>query len=98
MSTPATPAFQRLSADELQRRLRDAFPEASELVVDDDSARHAGHEGAKGGAGHFNVRIRSSRFAGLAPVARHRLVYDAVADWMPVRIHALAIDARTGEP
>jgi BolA protein len=40
------------------------------------------------------VRIRSARFAGLAPVARHRLVYDALGDWMRQGIHALAIDAR----
>ena len=98
MSAPVPPAFQRLPASELEQRLRDAFPEATELSVEDESARHAGHEGAKGGAGHFNVLIRSSRFAGLTPIARHRLVYDAVADWMPARIHALAIDARAEQP
>ena len=47
-----------------------------------------------GGAGHFRVRIASARFVGLAPLARHRLVYDSVRDWMPDRIHALSIDAR----
>jgi BolA protein len=40
------------------------------------------------------VRIDSARFKGLATLARHRLVYDAVLDWMPHRIHALAIVAR----
>ena len=84
----------RPSLDELRERLSAAFPEADELAVEDDSERHAGHAGAAGGAGHFNVRIRSPRFDGMPTLARHRLVYDAVADWMPHRIHALSIDAR----
>jgi BolA protein len=83
----------RPSVEELEARLADAFPEA-EIAVEDDSARHAGHAGAAGGAGHFNVRVVSPRFDGLRMLARHRLVYDAVADWMPHRIHALSIDAR----
>jgi BolA protein len=78
----------------LQARLASHFPDATIEVVD-DSHRHAGHAGAAGGAGHFNVRLVSTRFAGLGTVARHRLVYDAVQDWMPQRIHALAIEART---
>ncbi len=84
----------RPSIDELRERLAAAFPEALELAIEDDSAKHAGHAGAAGGAGHFNVRIVSPRVEAMPVVARHRLVYDAVADWMPHRIHALAIDAR----
>jgi BolA protein len=84
----------RPSVEELRARLADAFPEAGEIRVDDDSEKHAGHAGAAGGAGHFRVRIVSQRFAALGTLARHRLVYDAVADWMPDRIHALSIDAR----
>ena len=45
------------------------------------------------GAGHFAVTLVSPVFAGLPTVRRHRLVYDAVADWMPHRIHALSIRA-----
>jgi BolA protein len=63
------------------------------LEVVDDSARHAGHAGAREG-GHYTVRITSARFAGLARVARHRLVYDALRPLMPGGIHALAIEAR----
>lgn len=80
------------SESELRTRLLRDFPDAAIEIVD-DSHRHAGHAGSQGGAGHFNVRIRSPRFAGLGTVARHRLVYDAVRDWMPHRIHALSIDA-----
>ncbi|MEZ5652063.1 MAG: BolA family protein [Burkholderiaceae bacterium] len=83
----------RPSVDELRARLAEAFP-GDPIDVEDDSHRHAGHAGAQGGAGHYKVRIVSVRFQGLAPLARHRLVYDAVADWMPTRIHALSIDAR----
>jgi len=44
---------------------------------------------------HFRVRIRSEQFAGLTRIARHRLVYDAVAELIPQGIHALAIEAET---
>jgi BolA family transcriptional regulator, general stress-responsive regulator len=64
-----------------------------ELVIEDESHRHAGHAGAAGGASHFRVRIVAPAFAGLAPLARHRLVYAAVGDLMPREIHALALEA-----
>jgi transcriptional regulator, BolA protein family len=68
-------------------------PEALEVL--DDSHKHAGHEGARDGRGHFTVRITSQAFAGKAPLARHRAVYAALGDMMQTDIHALAIDART---
>lgn len=70
------------------------------LAVEDESAQHAGHAGAREG-GHFRVRIVSERFRGLTRIARHRLVYDCVARELTqaltlkaAGIHALAIDAR----
>jgi BolA protein len=84
----------RPGIDELRERLGERFPDAR-IEIDDDTHLHAGHAGAAGGAGHFRVRVVGARFAGLSTVARHRLVYDAVRDWMPHRIHALSIDART---
>ncbi len=84
----------RPDVETLRARLAEHFPGAT-IEVGDDSHRHAGHAGAAGGAGHFSVRLVSGRFEGLRTVARHRLVYDAVRDWMPQRIHALVIDART---
>lgn len=81
-------------ADLLRDRL--AILEPRDLDIRDDSARHAGHAGAKSG-GHFNLRIISSHFAGLPTVRRHRLVYDAAGDLMQQGIHALSIDARTPE-
>lgn len=84
----------RPTLDEIRARLMDALPDAGVELVD-ESHLHAGHAGAKGGAGHYRVRLVSPRFGGLGTVARHRLVYDALRDWMPHRIHALSIDART---
>ncbi len=79
------------SAD-IEARLRAALQPVS-LRLRDDSAHHAGHAGAREG-GHYYLEITSPRFAGLPRVARHRLVYDALADLMQKGIHALAIDAR----
>jgi BolA protein len=66
-------------------------PQAFELV--DESHKHAGHEGARDGRGHFRVRIASEAFRGKTPIARHRLVYDAVGDLMQTDINALSIEA-----
>jgi len=74
--------------DRLQKALT---PATMDLI--DESHLHAGHAGAKSGRGHYRLRIVSSRFAGLNPVQRHRLVYDALGDLMQTDIHALSIDA-----
>lgn len=66
------------------------------IAVRDDSAQHAGHAGAAAG-GHYTVTIVAGAFAGKPRVARHRLVYDALADVMQRGIHALAITAYTPE-
>jgi BolA protein len=84
----------RPELDEIRARLAAALPDAV-VDLEDESHLHAGHAGARGGAGHYRVRLVSPRFAGLGTVARHRLVYDSLRDWMPHRIHALSIDART---
>ena len=84
----------RPEPDEIRARLAAALPDAR-IELEDESHLHAGHAGAQGGAGHYRVRLVSPRFAGMGTVARHRLVYDALRDWMPHRIHALSIDART---
>jgi len=63
------------------------------LELTDESALHAGHEGAKGGGGHYRLLIVSAAFAGRNTVARHRVVYDARGPMMRREIHALAIRA-----
>jgi len=64
------------------------------LEIQDDSHMHAGHASAKGG-GHFTVTIVADVFEGKSLIARHRLVYDALADAMQQEIHALSIKAKT---
>lgn len=71
-----------------------AFPDAARDVVD-DSARHAGHAGARDGRGHFNVEVVSPAFDGLGTLARHRAVYAALDAMMVTDIHALSIRALT---
>jgi len=69
------------------------------LEIIDDSAKHAGHAGAREhpGAGHYKVTIVSAAFAGKSLVARHRMVYDALGDLMREAIHALALTTKTPE-
>jgi BolA protein len=64
-----------------------------ELIIEDESHLHAGHAGAAGGLGHFRIRIVAEAFRGLAPIVRHRRVYEAVGDLLETDIHALAIEA-----
>lgn len=68
-------------------------PQHIEII--DESAKHAGHAGARSGGGHFIVEIVSDAFAGKSLLQRHRLVYDALGDAMQSEIHALSIKAQT---
>lgn len=81
---------------EIRRRLTAALAPVA-LDVEDESHRHAGHAGARDGRGHFRVRIVSTAFEGMLPLARHRAVYAALGDYLQTDIHALSIDARTPE-
>lgn len=78
----------------IENRLREAFAPES-VQVTDESAAHAGHAGAKSGGGHYALTIVSRRFEGQAPLARHRLIYQALGDLMGREIHALRIEALT---
>ncbi|MEO8856298.1 MAG: BolA family protein [Burkholderiaceae bacterium] len=81
------------TARALEQRLRERL-DPSQLQVEDESYQHAGHAGANGtGFGtHFRVRIASAQFAGKNRVQRHRLVYDALRDFIDQGLHALAIE------
>jgi BolA protein len=79
-------------AERLRRRLEGRFSPLL-LTIEDESHLHAGHAGAAGGHSHFRVTIVAEAFRGIAPVARHRLVYAAVDDLLKTDIHALAIEA-----
>jgi len=77
----------------LRQRLSALQPQS--LAIEDESHRHAGHAGAKGGGGHYVLTIVADAFTGKNTMARHRLVYDAAGDLMRARIHALVIRALT---
>lgn len=81
--------------ERIRERLAALSPLA--LEIEDESALHAGHAGARSGGGHFRVRIVSAAFAGHGRLARHRMVYAAMGDMMQSDIHALAIHALTPE-
>lgn len=78
-------------ADLIRERLSVLAPES--ISIEDDSAQHAGHEGARGGGGHYQIVVVSERFAGQPLQARHRMIYDALGPLMHREIHALAIRA-----
>ncbi len=82
------------TARQLEQRLRETLQPLA-LEVLDESFQHNGHAGANGtGAGtHFRVRITSPLFTGKSAVMRHRLVYDALQDFIDQGLHALAIEA-----
>jgi BolA protein len=82
-----------ITAQALHQRLSERLA-PTQLEVIDETAAHAGHAGAdpSGFGTHFRVRIASPLFAGKPPVARHRLVYDALHDFIDRGLHALAIE------
>jgi BolA family transcriptional regulator, general stress-responsive regulator len=83
----------------LTRALRVALEQALQprsIEIVDDSARHVGHAGARGGA-HLRVTLVADAFRGRSRLERHRLVYAAVAPLMQGAVHALNIDARSPE-
>ena len=64
------------------------------LELRDESGQHAGHAGARhSGGSHWQLTIVSEAFRGKTPVARHRMVYEALGDLMKQDIHALKIEA-----
>jgi BolA protein len=88
-----TTAPQPVHAVRIEEQLR-ARLSPTHLEVIDESTLHAGHAGAnaQGFGSHFRVRISSPAFAGKSRVARHRLVYDALQNFIDEGLHALAIE------
>jgi BolA protein len=68
---------------------------ADPVQVVDESHLHAGHAGARGGAGHFRAVIVSARFEGRTAIERQRLVYAALSAEMGSEIHALSMQTLT---
>ena len=82
-------------ADQIRNKLTTAFAPVR-LDVEDDSARHAGHAGARqGGESHFNVVIVSAAFEGAGRVQRQRMIYAALSEELAGPVHALSLKALT---
>jgi BolA family transcriptional regulator, general stress-responsive regulator len=81
------------TAVQLQARLHERL-QTTALEVIDESSQHAGHMGdnGQGFGSHFRVRIASPLFTGQTRVAKHRLVYDSLQDFLDQGVHALAIE------
>ena len=79
--------------DQMQALLAVFQPTQIEII--DDSHKHAGHEGARSGGGHYTLHIVSAQFAGKPTLARHRMIYSALGEMMKHDIHALNIKAYT---
>ena len=95
MNTDDTPG--RTMAERMTQRLGATLPAGCRAQVIDESWQHAGHAGANGtGFGtHFRVQLAGAPLQALTRVARHRLVYDALRDFLDHEgVHALAIEMR----
>ena len=78
-------------AQAIENKLSKELTPAS-LEIEDDSARHHGHAGARPeGESHFNVTVVSAKFEGMSRIERQRLVYRLLAEEMKTDIHALAL-------
>jgi BolA family transcriptional regulator, general stress-responsive regulator len=82
-----------VNADNLTIRLNERLT-PTYLLVQDESAAHAGHMGSNGTdfGTHFRVKIASPFFTSQRRLTCHRLVYDAVQDFIDQGLHALAIE------
>ena len=79
-----------------EQAIRDrlAVLKPTSLELHDESEQHVGHAGHRpGGGSHWQLTIVSDAFRGCSPVARHRMVYEALGDLMKHDIHALKIEA-----
>ncbi|MES1156215.1 MAG: BolA family transcriptional regulator [Alphaproteobacteria bacterium] len=72
-----------VSANDLERWLRAAFPDAEIEIID-----------LAGDGDHYKAVIRSGAFAGKSRVAQHQMVYAALGDRMGGALHALALETK----
>ena len=91
--SPARPLDAPSRFERIQDALRQAFPDDLAEVTD-LSAQHHGHAGFDVQGSHFQIRLQSRRFAGIGPVARHRLVYDALGPLLLQEVHSFTLELR----
>jgi BolA protein len=81
-------------ADAIEDALRDTL-QAEYVAINDQSALHAGHQGALKGGGHYQILVVSERFRAMSRVEAQRLVYAALGDLMMHDIHAISMRTLT---
>lgn len=81
----------------MRAKLEAAF-RPSELIIEDESYKHAGHGGYKGDGAetHFHVTIMAAAFEGMSRVESQRRVYQVLAEEMAGPVHALGLTVRAG--
>ena len=77
----------------IREKLAPLCPER--LEIEDESARHIGHEGAKSGGGHYRLTIVSTQFTAKSSIARQRMIFDLLGEMLQKEIHAISIKAYT---
>jgi BolA protein len=65
------------------------------LEIQDDSAQHLGHPGAREGGGHYRVKIVAEAFRHRSRLEAHRMVHTALSSLMSKEIHALQRDVQS---
>jgi stress-induced morphogen len=70
-----------MQGPEIERLIKQAFPEAQVIVVD-----------MAGDGDHFAARITSEAFKGKSRIQQHKMVYDALQGQMGGVLHALALE------
>ncbi len=84
----------------IREKLTKAFVPSS-LIVENESAKHAGHAGARDHLGrvtgetHFRVAVVSEAFQGKSAIERHRHINAVLKEELAGPVHALAIKALT---
>lgn len=86
-------------ADRIREKIEKQL-QTKDYVLTDESAKHAGHAGARAkdgaeGETHFHLRVIAPVFSGLSRVARQRLVYDLLKAEMDERVHALSLELKS---
>ena len=83
-------------ADSIRQKLTAGLA-PTRLVIDDQSARHAGHQPDAAEESHFAVKVVSAVFSGKNRIERHRLIHGLLAEELAGGVHALAVTARSPE-
>lgn len=98
----SAPASKTPLADSMRKKITEAL-QPVKLVIEDESAAHAGHAAMRASAGkasgsgetHFKVAVVSAAFEGQPLIKRHRMINQLLMDEFASGLHALSLDTKT---